>query len=508
MACPPDPRAMLRRRVCSPFGRVFLVGLLVGVLLTAPAAVWLARRHWPLWALQDEARVPPPPATAADLAAAAPWLGRNDSLIIVYWTTWFGRPAFETSVGPSHAQVSCPARCYVTNRRALLPYAKGVVFHMRDLDWTDLPPRDINGVQPWVVHTAEPPTLDRWPLEHPEYLRVFDYSMTYRRDADIPATYMPENLDAIVRRPLQVPLALKETGAAVVWVQSNCGSFSHREKYMKELMALVPVHSYGHCMRTRDTWPTAREVTADGDERVRDLEVSEIFARYRFAVVAENSDCDDYITEKLLNALTAAVVPIVGGPRARYASFLPTPDAALFMDEHTPEELAARIEALAHNDTAYLQLLSYREGTAPDGGTPAPLSAAFNATVYGLRAGTGRCGLCMRLHEDWASEKAHAALERGEAPAAAFGARHAYSPVRGSAVRPDRSCITGALDPDRIRRQRHRAAPTTDLASNASPDEATGRLAGPGLLLAVAATLALVLYAARLGSQVLWQSAR
>jgi len=446
-------------------------GVLLGALLAWPLLLVYGRAHWTRTVLLPEARAAVPPPTAEDLAVAAEWADRNDSLVIVAWTTVFGEPVGEKRVDGG-AGKACPRRCLITNRRALLPFAKGVMFHARDVKLDDLPERDVNGIQPWVLFTAETPPNDFWPSSAPDQLRLFDYSMTYRVDSDFPQTYLQANLAQVVRQPPAVPLAAKTTVAPIAWVQSNCRTFAAREKYMAELMTHVQVHSYGSCLRNQAPWPTVQVPTKDGDgiPVVRDKKVSEIFAEYRFAVVAENSDCHDYVSEKLWNALEAGVVPIVGGPRAMYASFLPVPDAALFMDEHTPEELAARVRALAKDDAAYLHMLRYREGVLPDGQAPVPFSSQFNATVHRLATSRGaNCQMCMRLHEDWDSEREYLARGRGTVPSEEQAA--AYSPIRGSAVRPDRECVRASLDPDVIRAHKRRQQ-TGDDELLPAPDEA------------------------------------
>jgi len=429
--------------------RVFLVGALVGAVLATPLVLTAARWRWPLHALEPNARMPPPLPTADDLALldGGGWRDRNDSLVVVQWTTYFGEASAVYRIGDgASGAVPCAARCLVTGRRSLLLYAKGVLFHARDVDFADLPPRDVNGAQPWIFFSQEPPTMDDWPLRAPEYLRLFDYSMTYRRDSDFPIPYVAADLGDVVRRPIRVPLAEKERAAPVAWVQSNCRSFSHREEYMRELMGLVPVHSFGRCLRNQP-WP--RVPTSSGG--TRPLTNAEVFARYRFAVVAENSACDDYVTEKLLNALHATVVPIVAGPRAQYAAYLPAPDVAIYMDEHSPAELAALVRRLAEDDDAYLRMLRYRRGALPTDGPLEPFGAEFNATLAGLRARNGKCEMCKRLHEDWANERAAAALGRGRLMPAAVADGHAYSPIRGHAILPDRTCIDSYVDPERLR---------------------------------------------------------
>ena len=54
-------------------------------------------------------------------------------------------------------------------------------------------------------------------------------------------------------------------------------------------------------------------------------------------------------------------VPIVDGPRKKYEKFMPHPKSMIFVDEfESPKELAAYLNELSHNDTAYLEYFQYR----------------------------------------------------------------------------------------------------------------------------------------------------
>ncbi|KAJ2937861.1 hypothetical protein O0L34_g18682 [Tuta absoluta] len=74
---------------------------------------------------------------------------------------------------------------------------------------------------------------------------------------------------------------------------------------------------------------------------------------YYFYLSFENSFCDDYVTEKLLNAVQNYAVPIVYGG-ANYSRFLPE-HAYLNAREFEPEEMANIMYKLMNNFDEYVE---------------------------------------------------------------------------------------------------------------------------------------------------------
>jgi hypothetical protein len=66
---------------------------------------------------------------------------------------------------------------------------------------------------------------------------------------------------------------------------------------------------------------------------MRHRDADEVLRYYKFVVVFENSNCRDYVTEKLWRALRMGVVPVYMGARNVREDFLPTPDAAVVVSD-------------------------------------------------------------------------------------------------------------------------------------------------------------------------------
>ena len=88
----------------------------------------------------------------------------------------------------------------------------------------------------------------------------------------------------------------------------------------------------------------------------------EMLKTYKFYLAFENSNCRDYVTEKLfMNALQNGVVPIVMGASVEdYAAIAP-PHSFLHVDNYnSPADLAKHLEILAKDENLYNEFLEWR----------------------------------------------------------------------------------------------------------------------------------------------------
>ena len=144
-----------------------------------------------------------------------------------------------------------------------------------------------------------------------------DFRMWYNLDDSFPepATYFDvRSYLATMLSPPLVDFDKKEASAPLVWVLSNCGAFNARQEYIKELMKLAKVDSYGRCLQNKHTH-THEHMKGN----------VELFSTYKFAIAIENSNCRDYVTEKLVHAVASGSIPVVAGRDSKpdYARYLP-----------------------------------------------------------------------------------------------------------------------------------------------------------------------------------------
>lgn len=89
-----------------------------------------------------------------------------------------------------------------------------------------------------------------------------DFYMWYNLELSYPepATYfdVKTHLPDLLAKP-RIEFDQKQTDLApLVWVLSNCNAFNSREKFVKRLMELIQVDSYGACLRNKNTHTSER----------------------------------------------------------------------------------------------------------------------------------------------------------------------------------------------------------------------------------------------------------
>ena len=181
-----------------------------------------------------------------------------------------------------------------------------------------------------------------------------DFRMWYNLDLSFPepATYfdvksfLPDLLS-----PPRVEFKDKETSAPLCWVLSNCNAFNGRERYVKRLMELISVDSYGFCLRNKNSHTGSR---MHGN--------IELYSKYKFVIAIENSNCADYVTEKLVHTVASGSIPIVAGKDGKpdYLRYLPKGSFINIYDFKNQEELAKHLNLVASNEMEYEKYMKYK----------------------------------------------------------------------------------------------------------------------------------------------------
>lgn len=178
--------------------------------------------------------------------------------------------------------------------------------------------------------------------------------MWYNLDLSFPepATYFDLNthLVDLLSEPF-VEFEQKETSAPVVWVVSNCNAHNGREKFMKHLMNLINVDSYGNCLKNKFNHPP---------EHMKGN--IELFSKYKFVIAIENSNCEDYVTEKLVHAVASGSIPIVAGRdnKPNYLRFMPKNSYINIYDFKTVPDLVEHLNRVASNKQEYEKYIFFK----------------------------------------------------------------------------------------------------------------------------------------------------
>ena len=205
---------------------------------------------------------------------------------------------------------------------------------------------------PWVLDLRQNSTID---------LVIAPYAW-----ADVKATWFPVDYESLfaVRQTEK-----REDLAPVVFFSSNCHNlrpsartwWQSRMGLVEQLMALLGVDSYGTCLQNKFHPSVSQPIQNFSTVRNSKLK---LVSAYKFMIVAENTELDDYVSEKIYWAFEAGVVPIyLGAPNIR--DIWPVPHSFIHVRDYSgAAELAAEVQRLDRDDAAYTQYLEWRR--SPD----------------------------------------------------------------------------------------------------------------------------------------------
>ncbi|KAM8795093.1 4-galactosyl-N-acetylglucosaminide 3-alpha-L-fucosyltransferase FUT5-like [Eudromia elegans] len=288
------------------------------------------------------------PAPGPAACRLSPWLNSSRGpapaarrpLLVVLWSWPFGQ-RFQ----PRNCSViyGIPD-CRFTTDHGWHAAADAVIVHHKDVCARPrrLPRRARAPAQRWVWFNLESPT-------HSPNLRamdnLFNLTMSYRRDSDI---FSPYGELQLLEQPQ--PFSIPAKSKLVAWVVSNWHTRLYRVKYYEELRQHIAVDVYGQ-----------------HHQRLPAEQLLPTLAQYKFYLAFENSQHEDYITEKVWrNALLAGTVPVVlGPPRDNYERFLP-PDSFIHVDDFaSARDLARYLQELSEDAQRYERYFAWRRWLKP-----------------------------------------------------------------------------------------------------------------------------------------------
>ena len=133
-------------------------------------------------------------------------------------------------------------------------------------------------------------------------------------------------------------------------------AYNGRQVLIGKLMTYVQIDALGTCLNNAPRPSSAL--------RSHPRENAAIYAAYKFVIAIENSNCEDYVTEKFIDALSSTAIPIVAGRlnKPDYARFAPRHSYINVYDYPSVKHLADHLIYLANNETAYNEYHWYRRG--------------------------------------------------------------------------------------------------------------------------------------------------
>ncbi|XP_039961020.1 alpha-(1,3)-fucosyltransferase C [Bactrocera tryoni] len=309
---------------------------------------------------------------------------------ILLWNSFFKNKRWgfdEDTLGPDYFRdkMNCPVyRCDLTNNRDFLPAIEmydAVLFHVAEpFPLLHSVPRVRAPHQLYVFALMEPPGETKHVLS--DEGGFYNLTMSYRLDSDLLWPYqMFEDIEtgaevapAIRPKWRQPPAVWNDTNVSqlwegktrmAAWFVSHCETLSKREKLAAALQEHIPVDIYGKCGNFSCPY------TSNECDELLDKS-------YKFYFSFENSLCNDYVTEKLYNAMKRYVIPVVFGG-ADYSRFVPPHSVIDAEDFETAAELAAYLRYVATHPEEYMRYFWWRR-------------------YYRLTFRSPFCDLCAKLH--------------------------------------------------------------------------------------------------------------
>ncbi len=195
--------------------------------------------------------------------------------------------------------------------------------------------------QKWIAWTNDPPHI----TGNLSINSIINYTATYRRDSTIVTPYA--RFVPYTNASLYQTMPPKQNYAAgknksVVWFVSNCKPANNRMGYAQELAKHIDVDIFGRC---------GNKCPVENKMRCWDV----LDTTYKFYLAFENSNCEDYVTEKFfMNALQHSIVPIVMGAPAEYYLKVAPLNSYIHVDDfESPKKLAAYLHKLKNDDHLY-----------------------------------------------------------------------------------------------------------------------------------------------------------
>ena len=280
-------------------------------------------------------------------------------------------------------------RQHNNNNRSMNSY-DAVVFNMNHLHHTgELPWRANDYSRNWerqrfVFLSAEPPAGYAWNGNNLLFADYFNWSMTYRNDADVQFFFGTTKRRRAGRVDNQKAKKTASTAqhnnkTTAVWMATNCVTDSRREDYIDQLKHFITVDSYGGC--GNKVGCSERSSQSKEDDCYRMME-----SKYKFYLSFENSICTDYVTEKFFNILNYNLVPVVYGG-ADYNRIAPPHSFIDARQFNGPKELAFYLMALDANDALYNEYFKWKNDYVVESGEEKMVLNGF-------------CNLCRKLHQD------------------------------------------------------------------------------------------------------------
>ncbi|XP_023949019.2 alpha-(1,3)-fucosyltransferase C-like [Bicyclus anynana] len=283
--------------------------------------------------------------------------------------------------------------CYITHDKDILKgnnqRLDAVVFNVRDIVKSQ--PKNIDlqrsPEQKYVFHSLD--SSEKYPVCDSFFDNFFNWTWTYKLDSDIPQPLMniyndkkewigPKFnmswLPKMIRRDQFNKKSFSKT-KAVAWLIPRCKTKAKYQDFISEFRRELKTYNY-----TLDTYGPCGSKKCPNGSIPKCLGLIE--KKYFFQLVLEDTFAEDYVSERMVQALSYIVVPIVLG-MSDYTNFLP-PGSFVNAQSFDIKKLGSIVDYLIHNPSTYYYFFDWK-----------------NHYYYTSRPRSQICELCTKLNENF-----------------------------------------------------------------------------------------------------------
>ncbi|KAI5651674.1 glycosyltransferase family 10 (fucosyltransferase) c-term domain-containing protein [Phthorimaea operculella] len=296
----------------------------------------------------------------------------NKTFLILFWQHWAWQKNRHVYNYGSNDDVTriledCSVKnCEFTGDDKEIDSADAVIIHMQKKRIPVVEKR--NTKQRWIFLSDESPinifSLGRKSnLSWTDMNNVFNWTMTYRSDSDVPVPYgrtVPLHHPLTIDHPnpkdmLQeiVPYWKdKEMNSRAMVLTSHC--VKARMRFIQELQEFVQVDVFGGCSDKPEN-----KKKCPGHFKADCM----LPASYLFYLVLENSKCSQYITEKVFqHAFSKGAIPVIMGPSLKDCEDLLPPNSFMHVENYENiEQLSEAMKEISRSDKKILNLHAWRK---------------------------------------------------------------------------------------------------------------------------------------------------
>ncbi|GFO15817.1 alpha-(1,3)-fucosyltransferase [Plakobranchus ocellatus] len=280
-------------------------------------------------------------------------------ILFVDFPSYYELKNVEGPTGLAHCNAETPQKqpmkCEITQDIRLFNDADAVIFN------THQKPREYQlAFKPikrrattWTFFAVESPAFSNNDLfGQPEFRYKFNSTWTYRSDSEFKHVYVRSQLrksplseEAKRVEEMELRHAFRNKSRMAAIFVSHCHVPSRRDEYIAQLKKHTDVDVYGRCghLVCKDRVLCNKMLSRD----------------YKFYLAFENSICQDYVTEKALNALRSRrIIPVVRGG-ADYSRIFPRNSVIDTSQFSSPKELARHLNSLGDDEDEWVRFFEW-----------------------------------------------------------------------------------------------------------------------------------------------------